>query len=131
MGCVTRMMDVNRPVLLAIALWAGTVAAAEGPAYPLKIGPTGRYLVDQRGEPVFVNGDSPWSLAAQLSREDVELYLRNRAALGEGHGRDTVSGGGESLQQAEVSDRRAGARRRCMSCVAIRRAATAATTTKR
>ncbi|MDX9975261.1 MAG: glycoside hydrolase family 140 protein [FCB group bacterium] len=82
MGCVMCMMDAKRLVLSAVVLWAGIAAAGEGPAYPLKVGPTGRYLVDQRGAPVFINGDSPWSLAAQLSREDVDLYLRNRAALG-------------------------------------------------
>lgn len=76
-------MRAKRLVLSVIVLGAGVrVAAGEGPAYPLKVGPTGRHLVDQRGEPVFINGNSSWSLAAQLSREDVELYLRNRAALG-------------------------------------------------
>jgi hypothetical protein len=84
MNDVRRLMSAWRLGLstaVVVALWAG-IAAGAGPAYPLQVGPTGRYLVDQRGAPVFINGDSPWSLAAQLSREDVELYLRNRAALG-------------------------------------------------
>ncbi len=58
-----------------------TVPAA-GPVYPLKASPNARYLVDQRGRPVFINGDTPWSLASQVSREDVELYLKQRAGLG-------------------------------------------------
>lgn len=52
------------------------------PVYPLKVGPTHRYLVDQANVPVFINGDTPWSLAAQVSKEDVLLYLKNRKALG-------------------------------------------------
>ena len=58
------------------------MAGEAGTVYPLKIGSTRRYLVDQRGTPVFINGATPWSLAAQLSREDVERYLENRTALG-------------------------------------------------
>lgn len=53
-----------------------------GPAFPLKAGPTKRYLVDQTGRPIFINGDTPWSLASRVSREDVELYLKHRATLG-------------------------------------------------
>jgi len=66
-----------------LASWATIAIGAEaGPAWPLKVGPTGRSLVDQQGVPVFLNGDAPWSLAGQLSREDVELYLKQRAELG-------------------------------------------------
>lgn len=67
-------------VLFFTSLFSFTVEAA--PAYPLKAGPTNRYLVDQNNVPVFINGDTPWSLAAQVSREDVVFYLQSRAALG-------------------------------------------------
>ncbi len=52
------------------------------PAYPVKLSSDGLYLVDQEGRPFFTNGESAWSLIAQLSREDVEFYLENRRQKG-------------------------------------------------
>jgi hypothetical protein len=53
-----------------------------GWVYPLRVGPTSRYLVDQTGRPFFLAGDAAWSLIAQLSDPDVNLYLDNRQQLG-------------------------------------------------
>jgi Protein of unknown function (DUF4038)/Putative collagen-binding domain of a collagenase len=39
-----------------------------------------RYLVGANGAPFLVQGDSPWSLIAELTREQVVLYLNDRAA---------------------------------------------------
>ncbi len=50
--------------------------------YPLKVGPTGRYLVDQTGKPFLMVGDAAWSLIAQLSDQDADTYLANRQQLG-------------------------------------------------
>jgi hypothetical protein len=50
--------------------------------YPLVVGPTSRYLVDQNGKPFFLAGDAAWSLIAELSREDADAYLANRQQLG-------------------------------------------------
>jgi hypothetical protein len=52
------------------------------PAYPLAIGPTGRYFVDQNGRPVLVQGDAAWSIMVAPTREGVEHYLDNIAAKG-------------------------------------------------
>lgn len=54
------------------------------PAYPLKLAgdPTVRYLVDQNEQPVLINGDTPWSLIGQVSKEDAELYLQDTAQRG-------------------------------------------------
>ena len=41
-----------------------------------------RYLVDPAGKPFFVQGDAAWSLIANVSDADVDLYLRNRRAKG-------------------------------------------------
>lgn len=49
---------------------------------PLRVGPTGRYLTDGTGEPVFISGDSPWSLIVGLRQEDVEVYLADRQQKG-------------------------------------------------
>ncbi len=66
---------------LLVLLLAASPAIA-GPAYPLKVSANKRYLVDQRDVPVFLNGDTAWSLIAQVSKEDAELYLRDRASRG-------------------------------------------------
>ena len=62
-----------------------TVGATPPPGryvYPLKVGPTGRYLVDQNGTPFLLVGDAAWSLIAQLSDQDADAYLANRQQLG-------------------------------------------------
>jgi hypothetical protein len=51
-------------------------------AYPLKVGPTGRYLVDQNGKPFLLVGDAAWSLVAQLTDADADAYLADRQRLG-------------------------------------------------
>ena len=52
------------------------------PAYPLRIGPTRRYLVDGNGVPFLIHGDTAWSIVSALTREEAEQYLANRAAKG-------------------------------------------------
>lgn len=63
-----------------------TVAVSGPPTgpyvYPLTVGPTSRYLVDQNGQPFFLAGDAAWSLIVQLSDQEVETYLGNRRQLG-------------------------------------------------
>lgn len=50
--------------------------------FPLQVQAGKRYLVDAEGRPFFMQGDTAWSLIAQLSREDADLYLRDRKARG-------------------------------------------------
>lgn len=52
------------------------------PAYPLKVGPTGRYLVDQSDKPFLIIGDAPQSLVVNLSDSDAAAYFANRAKRG-------------------------------------------------
>ena len=75
------------PVILALLgslLTAGTLNAA--PAYPVKVGPTGRYLVDQNGVPFLMAGESPQAMIGNVSEADAELFFANR----KGHGFNTV-----------------------------------------
>ena len=51
-------------------------------AYPLKVGPTGRYLVDQNDVPFLIIGDSPQALMVNLSEADADSYFANRQAAG-------------------------------------------------
>jgi len=50
--------------------------------YPLRVGPGGRHLVDQRGVPFLIKGDAAWLALVNLSEEEQEHYLRDRAAKG-------------------------------------------------
>src|SRR6476646_5699034 len=56
------------------------------PVYPVKMGPTGRYLVDQNGVPFLITGDSPQAMIGNLSASEAEFFLANRRS----HGFNTV-----------------------------------------
>jgi hypothetical protein len=46
----------------------------------LRVSDNRRYLVTETGEPFFWLGDTAWELFHRLTREEVDLYLRTRAA---------------------------------------------------
>ncbi len=50
--------------------------------WPLAVGPNGRQLVDQGGNPVLIVGDAAWSVIAATTREEAEAYLADCAAKG-------------------------------------------------
>jgi hypothetical protein len=50
--------------------------------FPLRVEAGKRYLVDAAGNPFLMQGDSPWSLMVQLTREQVDQYLDDRRARG-------------------------------------------------
>jgi len=50
--------------------------------YPLKASANHRYLVDQRGVPFLMVGDSPQALIGNLSESDADFYFAQRAAAG-------------------------------------------------
>ncbi len=52
------------------------------PVYPLKIGPTGRYLVDRDGRPFLIVGDSPQALIADLTPKQADRFFADRQAAG-------------------------------------------------
>ncbi len=85
----------TRPVSTQVAAASSACTGAEGvaaipasvrteaaPVFPLSIKPGERYLVDTAGEPFLIQGDTAWSLIAELTREDVDLYLDDRRARG-------------------------------------------------
>ena len=59
-----------------------TSVGTEPAVFPLSIKPGERYLVDAVGRPFLIQGDTAWSLIADLTREDVDLYLEDRRARG-------------------------------------------------
>jgi hypothetical protein len=67
-----------KPIVLVLAL---TMAA--GAALPdLKIADDHRHIVTAGGKPFLLLGDTAWELFHRLTREEAELYLRNRADKG-------------------------------------------------
>src|SRR5438874_3877406 len=48
----------------------------------LKVSANGRYFVDQNGKPFFYLGDTCWLLFQRPNREEVDEYLKDRAAKG-------------------------------------------------
>jgi hypothetical protein len=51
-------------------------------AFPLKVGPFDRYLVDRHDVPFLIHGDSPWSLIVALTPGETEQYLQVRRKQG-------------------------------------------------
>ena len=56
------------------------------PAGPVRLGPTGRYLVLQNGVPFLILGEPPQAMIGNLSEADADLFLSNRQS----HGFNTV-----------------------------------------
>jgi hypothetical protein len=69
-------------VALVLAIFAVQSGAQGAPAFPLALEPGKRYLVDAAGKPFLIHGDTAWSLIADLTREEVDLYLEDRRARG-------------------------------------------------
>src|SRR6516162_11866662 len=52
------------------------------PAFPLKVSESGCYLVDQKGTPFLIAGESPQALMVNLTPKDAELFFANRRSHG-------------------------------------------------
>ncbi|HET6247801.1 MAG TPA: DUF4038 domain-containing protein [Tepidisphaeraceae bacterium] len=70
------------PLLIATLFLSTAALAHDAPAFPLKIGPTGRYLVDQKGTPFLIAGESPQAMMVNVSEKDAELFFANRQSHG-------------------------------------------------
>jgi hypothetical protein len=83
LGVVAHARRASSAVSAAIQLARpATPIATRAPVYPLKIGPTRRYLVDRRGRPFLIVGDSPQALIADVSVTQADRFLANRRAAG-------------------------------------------------
>src|SRR5574343_716434 len=56
--------------------------AAPAVVSPFPLSSAGRYIVGADGRPVFLLGDTPWSIAVQLTHAQIDQYLEARAAQG-------------------------------------------------
>jgi len=50
--------------------------------YPLQVAPGGRHLVDRRGKPFLIKGETAWLALANLTEAEQERYLADRSAKG-------------------------------------------------
>ncbi len=62
----------------------GPVSAVlqNGSRFPLRVGPTDRYLEDTDGRPFLINGDTAWSLIVTPTPDEVLRYLDDRQRRG-------------------------------------------------
>lgn len=73
-------------ILMSLALLAAACETGSGgnpdSAYPLAVGPGGRYLADQNGDPFLMIGDAPQSIIVNASLIEAESLLAHRASQG-------------------------------------------------
>jgi len=71
---ITDLALQSLPILFASLLAAGSIEAGE-PVFPIKVSPNGRYIVDQRGDPVFWLGTTQWQLFREYTLDEANLIL--------------------------------------------------------
>jgi hypothetical protein len=78
----TKMGQTIKAISLVIVSVSMAVAAAERPAWPVKVSDNGRYFVDQKGSPVFWLGTTQWQLFRDYPVEDARTILEKTADKG-------------------------------------------------
>jgi hypothetical protein len=68
--------------ILTLLAAAGRPPHALAAEHPLRVAPDGRHLVQADGRPFLYLADTAWQLFHRLTREEADVYLRNRAAKG-------------------------------------------------
>lgn len=71
-----------RAGLIFAALFLMVGAAKVETVFPIKVSQDQRYFEDAQGRPFLVNGDTAWSLIAELNRDDAKTYLEDRSKRG-------------------------------------------------
>jgi Protein of unknown function (DUF4038)/F5/8 type C domain/Putative collagen-binding domain of a collagenase len=78
-GRYVRMYGTQRGTPWGYSLWEFVVYGTPASTiYPVKVGPTGRYLVDKNNVPFLITGDAPHDLICRLSYSDVDSYFADR-----------------------------------------------------
>jgi hypothetical protein len=65
-----------------VAISTPAILLAAEAAFPLRIAPSGRHLVDRKGVPFLIHGDTPWALTHNLTFEETVRYMETRRAQG-------------------------------------------------
>lgn len=76
------MKPIRIWIVSLVTSWMSVCGILDAQVFPLQVSGGGRHLEDRNGRPYFLHGDSPWSLIAQLSKEDAERYLERSHKLG-------------------------------------------------
>lgn len=86
---VAALVALAGPVPASAAAPAAVIAArpakllsSSAPAFPLHVSASKRYLVDSKGRPFLIMGDSPQALIVNLSTKAASSYFADRAAQG-------------------------------------------------
>ena len=79
---VTVLDAAGRVSVASSPITATTRGMDPSSVYPLKVGPTRRYLVDQRNVPFMIVGDSPQAMTVNLSIADAGKFFANRRSAG-------------------------------------------------
>ena len=74
--------QILRTTIVMGLLFAGACDAASTPAFPLKIGASNRYLVDQNNQPFLIKEVSAWGLIQTLSEADEAAIMDSLKAKG-------------------------------------------------
>jgi hypothetical protein len=75
------MPRICSALIIAISV-VGLFSPASAATFPLKLAENRRFLVDQKGEPFLVVGDTAWSLIGQLGQGEIDRYLEDRRKRG-------------------------------------------------
>jgi hypothetical protein len=77
------MLSPLRLALVFLVLLSGQTALTGSEArFPLRIATDGNHLEDAAGKPFLITGDSAWSLIADLSPSEADIYIADRKARG-------------------------------------------------
>ncbi len=68
--------------LSVVAAASGAWAQDAAVGGPFRISENHRYLIDSHDTPFLLQGDAAWSLIANMTSENAEIYMRNRRAKG-------------------------------------------------
>ncbi len=74
---------IRKTILSVISLTIFAVSAlAEQPAYPVKVSENKRYIVDQKGNPVFWLGTTQWQIFREYTLEEARIILEKTKSNG-------------------------------------------------
>lgn len=73
---------ISGSLVVHAAAETSRVQEPSAPAYPLKVSENNRYLVDAKGVPFLMAGESPQALMVNVSEADAEMFFANRRAHG-------------------------------------------------
>ena len=63
--------------LLPLLLIFSVCSSAKQPLYPVKVSENGRYIVDQKGNPVFWLGTTQWQIFREYTLEEVRITIES------------------------------------------------------